>query len=149
EKEQARRGLARGRLGTRLQPGHARHAYVEDRELDVLAERELDRVRSVRRFGDDLEIRLAFHHELQPSAHDRVVVRDEDARHERDRHQRVSAGTSSRTWTPPVRAGLIASAAPTRTARSRIPRNPPPLRARPFMPRPSSTTRSTTLSRPG
>ena len=35
-----------------------------------------------------------------------MVVGDEDPRDERDRHQAASAGTSSRTSTPPGAAGL-------------------------------------------
>src|SRR5262249_45968814 len=64
ENEHAQLGLAASTPANGLQAGQARQADVEDPELDVLAERTLDRLRSVRRFGDDLEIGLALHHEL-------------------------------------------------------------------------------------
>ena len=113
--------------------------------MDVLGERLLDRLGAVLGLGDDLEVGLRVEHLPQAGADDRVVVGDEDARDERDRHQRSSsAGTSSRTSTPPSRPGLIASAPPTSIARSRMPRRPPcPFGGpRPAMPRPSSATRS-------
>ena len=97
-------GLRRRELPRRLDAGHPRHAHVEDRQIDVVGERALDRLGAVGGLGDDLEVGLARRCTLpQAGAHDRVVVGDEDPRDERDRHQaRCSAGTSSRTSTPPV-----------------------------------------------
>src|SRR5581483_3794841 len=134
-----------------LNAGRLRHRDVEDREVDVLRAPLLDPLVAVLGHGDHLEVGLGVEHLLQAGADDRVVVRDEDPGDERDRHQAPAAGTSSLTSTPPPRARLTASAPPTSTARSRIPRRPP----RPFaatlssMPRPSSTTRRTTLPAPG
>ena len=64
---------------------------------------------------------------------------------------RCGAGTSRRTSTPPSGPGLTASAPPTRTACSRIPRSPPvPLGDGGWvMPWPLSLMRRTTLSAPG
>ena len=91
-------------------------------------ERTLDRLGAVGRLGDDLEVRLGVEDHLQPVAHERMVVGDEDPCDEGDRH-RLSPpppGTSSRTSTPPSGPGLIATAPPTINARSRMPRKPPP-----------------------
>src|SRR5205814_6246302 len=101
--------------------------------------------------GDHLEVGFGVRHGPEPGADDRVVVRDEDPRHERDRHQLASAGTSRRISTPRAGPGLTASAPPTSTARSRMPRRPPrpSWEADAFIPRPSSTTRRTTLFAPG
>src|SRR5712691_6354214 len=109
--------------------------------MDVLGERALDGLGPIRGLGDDLEVGFSVHDQLQPAAHDRVVVGNENARGEGNRHQGPfpAAGASRRTSTPPAWACLIASAAPTRTARSRMPRNPPaPPEGGPLRPRPSS-----------
>src|SRR5690606_10219375 len=55
----------------------------------------------------------------------------------------LTAGTVSRIRVPDGDAGLMSSVAPSSSARSRIPRIPAPSRATP-MPRPSSSTSSTT-----
>src|SRR6185437_12757175 len=113
----------------------------------------LDGFGSVLGLGGDLHVRLRVDHLREAGADDRVVVGDEDAGHERDRHQPSPAGTSSLTSTPPSLPCLTASAPPTSRARSRIPRSPPwPLSTNGSgvgIPRPSSITRRTTLSGPG
>src|SRR5438093_159769 len=103
----------------------------------------------------DLEVRLGVQHLLQAGADDGVVVSDQDAGDERDRHQLTpsagtacAVGTSRRTSTPPSGPSLIASAPPTRTARSRMLRRPPCSTGMSAKPRPSSLTRRTTLSWP-
>src|SRR5581483_8021152 len=152
EHQQLELRLALAQLLGRLDAGRLRHRDVEDRDVDVLAHRLLHRLGAVLGFGDDLEVGLRVEHAPQARADDRVVVGDEDARHERDRHQSPPAGTSRRTSTPPFPPGLIASAPPTSSARSRMPRIPEwPFRdaASSANPRPSSATRSTTLSTPG
>src|SRR6185312_16094018 len=98
----------------------------------------------VLRLRDDLEVRLRVEYALQAGADDRMVVCDQDACDERDRHYAPPAGTSRRNSTPPSLPGLIASAPPTSSARSRIPRRPDwPFRATggSAKPRPSSATR--------
>ena len=52
--------------------------------MDVVCERPLHRLGAVLRLGHDLEVRLRVENLLQSRADDRMVVRDEDARHERD-----------------------------------------------------------------
>ena len=54
--------------------------------MDVLCEREGDRLLAVRRFGDDLAVGLGVEDRLQPSQHDRVVVGDEDSSLQWSRH---------------------------------------------------------------
>ena len=84
-----------------------------------------------------------------------MIVGDEDAGHERDRHQlRAPAadalGLSGLRAALPLRlprADLIASAPSTSSARSRMLRRPPRSVGAPTKPRPSSATRSTTLPR--
>src|SRR5262249_10915828 len=101
--------------------------------------------------GDHLHVRRGVEHAAQPCSDDRVIVGDEYPCDEGDRHQPTSAGTSSRTSTPPSRPGFTASTPPTRTARSRTPRRPPwPSSAMWVgMPQPSSLTCRMTLPAPG
>src|SRR5581483_9887220 len=134
----------------------ARHRDVEDRQVDVPLQRLVYRFGAVLGFGHDLQVRLRVEDLPQPGADDRVVVGDQDPCDQRDAHQLATptrstasvAGTSSRTSTPPPAACLIASAPPTSTDRSRMPRRPPFSSGTPLKPRPSSTTRSTTLPGP-
>src|SRR5579884_410581 len=151
EHEQLQLRLALVQLCGCLDPGRLRHRDVEDHEIDVRGHRFLHRFGPIRGFGDDLEVGLGVEDALQAGADDRVVVGDQDPRDERDRHQGSAAGTSSRTSAPPPLAVLTASAPPTRSARSRIPRKPPcPLSAvAGSRPRPSSAIRRTTLPGPG
>src|SRR5919201_866742 len=149
--QEAKLRLALAELLRRLDARRLPHGHVEDCQVDVAGERLLDRLGAVLGLGDDLEVGLGVEHLLQTGADDRMVVGDEDPGDERDRHQALPAGTSSRTSTPPSRPRFTASAPPTSTARSRIPRMPPyPFAtAASSRPRPSSTTRRTTLPAPG
>src|SRR5262249_53243242 len=113
-------------------------------------ERRPHRLDTVLRLRDDPQVRLRVEHLPQARAHDRVVVGDEDAGDQWDRHQEASAGTSSRTSTPPPPPGFTASAPPPGGGASRMPRGPfAPFQGAPSSsPRPSSTTRKTTLAGP-
>src|SRR6185437_9783133 len=150
EHQQPQLRFPAAQLLRRLDACAPRHRYVQDREVNVLGERLLDRLGAVIRLCDDPQVRLRVEHLSEAGTDDRVVVCHQDSRHERDWHQRPPAGTSSLTSTPPSRPRLTARAPPTSTARSRIPRRPPwPFAAVSSSPRPSSTTLSTTLSAPG
>src|SRR5215218_8664530 len=122
--------------------------------MDILFETLLDPFVTVFGFGDDFHVGLRVEHLLQARADDRVVVGDQDAGHEWDRHHDTptgcttrTAGTSRRTSIPFGEACLIASAAPMSRARSRMLRRPPCSSGFSVKPRPSSTTRKTTLSK--
>jgi hypothetical protein len=77
-------GPPAAQLGSCLEAGLARHADVEDREVDVALEPALDRLGAVDGLGDDLEIGLGVEDELQPLPDDRVIVGDENAGDEGD-----------------------------------------------------------------
>ena len=128
---------------------------VEDGEIDVLGSAFSTASAPSLGLGHDPRSGLRVEHPAQAGAHDRVIVGDQDSRDERDRHQlastpvRLRAGTSKRTSTPPLAAGFIASAPPTSSARSRIPRRPPALGGRPSPnPRPLSTRSAPRCPRP-
>ena len=124
-----RRELARG-----LQAGHARHRDVEHGEVDVRVQPELDGLGAVAGLGDDGQVRLALEHEPQTAAHDGVVVGEQDAG--------LQVHSSRVTRAPPRGLLAIRSVAPISTARSRIPRTPPPSGRSAGKPWPSSSTSS-------
>src|SRR5206468_3133042 len=53
----ALRDLSRG-----LQPGHPRHAHVEQHEVDLVGQGPLDRLGAIRGLGDDPKVGLAVQH---------------------------------------------------------------------------------------
>ena len=59
--------------------------------------------------SDTTSIRFGVEHLPQARADNGMIVGDQDAGDERDRHQTSAAGTSSRTSTPPSRLGMTAS----------------------------------------
>ena len=72
--------------------------------MDVLGQRHLDRLGAVLGLGDDLQVRLGVEHLAQAGAHDRVIVGDQDAGDERDRHQTAPAGDLEPHLEPPPAA---------------------------------------------
>ena len=58
EDQDAQLGPASRELAGCLEAGLARHADVEDREVDVVLERALDRLRAVGGLGDDVQVGL-------------------------------------------------------------------------------------------
>src|SRR4051812_2954639 len=131
------REFARG-----LQAGHARHGDVEDREVDVVLEGALHRLRAVADLVDDPEVGLGVEQVAQAVEHDRVVVREKHSGDQRDAHTTSLPGRCRRTSVPPSRAGPIAMFAPTSSARSRIPRRPLDSRST-FAGRPTPSSRTT------
>jgi hypothetical protein len=73
-------------LGCRLDAGHARHRHVEDDQVDVFAERLLDRLGAVFGLGDYLEIGSGVEDLLQAGADDRIIVGDQDSGDKWNRH---------------------------------------------------------------
>src|ERR1044072_1479309 len=121
--------------------------------MDLLAELLVERFGAVLGLGDHFHVGLRIEHAPEAGADDRVVVGDQDSGHEGDRHKpgasataRSRAGTSSRTSTPPSGAGLIASAASTSRARSRMLRSPPCSIGVPMQPRAAAGAPRTTPS---
>ena len=99
----------------------------------------LDRLRAVAGLGDDAQVRLALQHEPQAAPDDGVVVGEHDPGVEVSGHV---GGSSRVTRAPPSGLGPSRSVAPISTARSRIPRTPPPSVAPRGQPGPSSSTSS-------
>ena len=84
----------------------------------------LDRLGAVAGLGHDAQVGLALEHEAQAAADDRVVVGEHDPGVEEG--VRHAAGSSRVTRAPPSGLRPSRSVAPISTARSRIPRTPPP-----------------------
>ena len=91
--------------------------------MDVLRQRELDRLRAVAGLGDDLEVGRRVEHHAQAVADDLVVVREQDARLQRDGHDVlvVRSGSSAAPRSPASGDDSIDSLPPTSSARSRMP----------------------------
>ena len=99
----------------------------------------LDGLGAVAGLGDDAQVRLALEHEPQAAADDGVVVGEHDPGMEVSGHV---GGSSRVTRAPPSGLASSRSVAPISTARSRIPRTPPPSRRRAGSPAPSSSISS-------
>ena len=74
--------------------------------MDVLGQGLLYCFGAVLGLGDDLEVGLGVEDRLQAGSHDRVVVGDEDAGDERDRHQAGLGGDFEPDLDAAVAAGL-------------------------------------------
>src|SRR5215216_580785 len=110
EHQHAHLGPAVRDLARRLQAGLARHRDVEDHEVDIFGERPVHRLLTVRRLCDDLQIGLGVEHRPESLEHDRVVVGDEDAGLQRNRHcVPGSWGIESLITVPPPGCELISS----------------------------------------
>ena len=116
--------------------------------MDVLGQRELDRLGAVARLGDDLEVGRRVEHHAQAIADDLVVVGQQDARLQRDGHgPSSSTGIVSRTSVPWSGRDRIESRPPTSRARSRMPAIPAvPPGSCAGIPLPSSATRRVSVS---
>jgi hypothetical protein len=113
-------------LHGRLEPSEPWHRDVENREIDVISEGLLDRLESVGRLRDHLDVGLAVEHRTQTAANDRMIVREQYPRLERRSHAspRLDRDASRRSRCPPPRAARISSFASISIARSRMPRSP-------------------------
>ena len=84
-----RGGLAAARddAPRRLEPVHRRHPDVHQHDVGPAATHGLDRLRAVRRLGDDAQVGLGLEDHPEAGAHERLVVGDEDVdAHAGDRH---------------------------------------------------------------
>src|SRR4051794_17432310 len=147
--QHAQPGAPPAQLVGGAQAAHARHRDVEDREVDVVLERALDRLGAVAGLGDDPQVGLRVEDEPQAATHDDVVVGEQDSGRQRYHRPSSLTGTCSVTSvpSPPPRAPPC-SPARISAARSRTPRIPPlPLAAESPRPQPSSRTRR--ISRSG
>ena len=88
------------------------------------ARRALDRLRAVAGLGDDLEVGRRVEHHAQALAHHLVVVREQDARLQRDRHWSLPQRDPEPYLGAARRQRAIAKRPPTSSARSRIPAIP-------------------------
>ena len=110
EHQHAQLRPALGELARGLQPGHPRHRDVEDREVDVVAQRALDRLGAVAGLGDDLEVGLGVEDEPQPVAHDGVVVGEQDAGGQRYRWSSRDRHVQPTSVPPAPRASMLSLA---------------------------------------
>src|SRR3989304_168792 len=90
-----------------LDPVHPRHRYVDDRHVGEKPTGQLDRLRAVRGFTDDLDVVLALEDLSGALSDQRVIIRDEHAdalTHARKRSSDQPRGTSwslcHRAYTP-------------------------------------------------
>jgi hypothetical protein len=67
-------GHVRADLPCRLQPGHQRHADVEDAQVGPALQRLLDRLDPIGRLRHDLDVSLSLEQQPDPRAHDPVIV---------------------------------------------------------------------------
>ena len=86
EHERPQLGAPARQLARGLQAGHARHGDVEDREVDVVLEGPLHRLRAVADLVDDPEVGLGVEQVAQAVEHDGVVVREEHSCNQWDAH---------------------------------------------------------------
>ena len=107
----------------------ARHAHVHQHDVGGRDRQRLERLAAVGRLADDAHVGLGVDHELQPGAHERLVVDEEDADH---------AGIAARTSKPPSGRGPASSVPPRGSTRSRIPVSPRPRPSLGALPAPSS-----------
>src|SRR5712692_5197112 len=99
---------------------HLRHQQIEQHHRrDVLAHQR-DRLLSVRRLTDDVDVGFVLQQKSQSLAHHLVVVDDEKPDHE------VSTGSFAETVVPPPSRVSIVSVPPSSSTRSRINRSPRP-----------------------
>src|SRR5436190_3673165 len=148
QNQHLRLGSTAAQLASGLQPGHARHSHVEDRQVDIAVDQALERLRAVAGFVDDLQVGLGVQHHAQPAPDHRVVVGQEDARLQRYHRPSSSIGTSRRISVPAPSRRPNASAASTIEARSAMPCIPLPAVASGGSPWPASATVSDTRSGP-
>ena len=67
------------KLSRNLESGEPRHRDVEDREIELGAESDLERLLAVAGLGDHLQVRLGIQDQLQAASDELVVVGEEDA----------------------------------------------------------------------
>ncbi len=77
-------GVGDDRAG-RLDAVHAGHAHVHQHHVGVELAGAADGLHAVRRLAHDLDVRLGLQQRAQTAAHERVVVGDEQADHDRTR----------------------------------------------------------------
>ena len=95
----AQLGPPRAQLAGDLQAGQAWHRDVENRQVDVLAQADRERLEPVGCLGRDLQVGLAVEHEPQPAPDDGVVVGEQDAGPQLC-HESDCSGSESRTSVP-------------------------------------------------
>ena len=117
------------------------HAYVHQQDVGVGGAGELDRCVTVGGLTHELEVGGMGHEGAEPGTDQRLVVGDRDA----DHVAVPACGMVAWTRKPaPSRRGPASNVPPYSAARSRMPTSPsPPFRGA-TVPRPSSTTSSTT-----
>src|SRR5581483_8043182 len=111
-------------------------------EVDFLAERQAQGLDAVACLGDHREIGHAVQNQLEPVTNEDVIVGQQDACGQRNRHHCTTdpSGTTRRTVVPLWGSDSTRRVAPISSARSRIPTIPLPAGDPAGIPRPSSLT---------
>jgi hypothetical protein len=89
-----------------LQPSHAGHRDVEDRQIDVWVQRELHGLGAVTRFPGDFQVWLSIEDEAQSATHQSVVVGEENSRSQMLHVVAPFSGSSKRSSVPVPSVGV-------------------------------------------
>jgi hypothetical protein len=92
-----------------LEPVDGRHADVHEDDVGPGATRRVDGLGAVLGLGDHVQVVFGLEDHPKPGAHERLVVRDQDA----DGHASTPAPSGSRAWmTYPLPSGMEARNSP-------------------------------------
>jgi hypothetical protein len=98
----------RGKMASRLEPVHVRHADVEQHDVGSPLAGEGKRLDAVAGLGDHLDVLLRLEDHAEPAAHERLVVGDENTDHDGG----DPIGSRARTAKPPSGRGPTSSSPP-------------------------------------